>query len=100
MDIENKRFSVEDIFNLVEMQHHTISISFIPDSKSYSKYKNGITLTQISNFILEEVLCNIQQKHFTYGEILGIGYNNTPPMGIDVIPVSFNTKDINEIEYK
>lgn len=98
METENKRFSIEDIFNLVEIQHHAIGISFIPDSESYSKYKDGITLTHITNFTIEEVLHRIQYKIFTYGEILGKGYNNTPPVSVEVIPVVFDTKDIDEIE--
>ena len=97
METEDKRFFIEDIFNLVEMQHYAIGVSFIPESKSYSKYKDGITLTQVTNSTLEEVLYRIQNKNFTHGEILGKGYNNTPPISTDVIPVSFNTKDISEI---
>ncbi len=99
METENKRFFIEDIFNLVEMQRHAIGVSFIPGSKSYAKYKDGITLIQVTNSTLEEVLYRIQNKKFAHGEILGKGYNNTPPISIDVIPVSFNTKDINEIEH-
>lgn len=100
METENKRFSIEDIFNLVEMQHHAVGISFIPDSKSYSQYKDGITLIQITNFSLEDILYKLQNKIFTYGEIFGKGYNHTFPMSIDIIPVSFNTQDIDEIEYR
>lgn len=100
METGNKRFSIEDIFNLVEMEHKVIAISFVPDSKSYSQYKDGITLIQITNFTLEEILYRIQNKHFTYGEVRGKGYNNTPSISKDVIPIVFNTKDIWEIEHR
>lgn len=100
METGNKRFSIEDIFNLVEMEHKVIDISFVPDSKSYSQYKDGITLIQVANFTLEEILYRIQNKDFTYGEVLGKGYNNTPPISKDVIPIVFNTKDIEEIGHR
>lgn len=101
METKNKRFAIEDLVGLVALQHHAVGISFIPGSKSYRKYENGITLLQIINVRLEDALFRItQHKAFTYGEIVGAGYDNTPPMGTEeAISVSFNTEDIKEIEY-
>lgn len=99
MEIKEKRFSIEEIFNLVEIQHHAISISFIPDSKSFLKYKDGITLTQITNFTLDEILYRMQHKFFTYGKVFGKGYNNSPPISINIISISFDTQDIYVIQY-
>ena len=31
----NKRFSIEYIFNLVEIQRHAVGVSYMPDTKSY-----------------------------------------------------------------
>ena len=98
METNNKRFSIEDIFNIVEVQNTVISVNFIFGSKSYSKYKYGVTLVQITNTTSKDVI-NKQHKIFTYGEIQGKVYNNTPPMSKDVIPISFDTNDIDEIEY-
>ena len=101
METKNKRFAIEDLVDLVTLKHHAVVISFIPGSKSYHKYENGITLLQIINVRLEEALLRItQHKAFTYGEIVGSGYDNTPPIDTGAISVSFNTEDIEEIEYR
>lgn len=99
MGTKNKRFSIEYLFDLVELQRHAVGISFIPGSRSYRKYKNGITLLQITNVTPEDALHRILSKTFTYGEVVGKGYIVTFPMTTEVVFVSFNTEDIEEIEH-
>lgn len=91
------KFSIEDIYDLVEMQHKAIGISFIPMSGSDQKYSNGITLMSITNYKLETILNNIRDRKNTSGVIIGIGYNNKPEFPNEQI-VQFNTNEIYEIE--
>ena len=40
----NKRFSIEYIFNLVEIQRHAVGVSYMPDTKSYEKFQSAVEL--------------------------------------------------------
>ena len=97
----NERLSIEKIFNLVEMQHHTIGVSFIPNSISYGKYENGFTVLHVLSMDLETALRNMKNQFNTYGVIRVAGYDNSiSPLKSKVIEIEFSTDEIDEIERK
>lgn len=98
--MENKKqWSIEQIFNLVETQHHAIGMNFVPKTKSYEKYEDGITVLHVLSMDLETALCNMKNQSNTYGVIRVIGYDNSiSPLKSKVIEIEFSTDEIDEIE--
>lgn len=93
-----KRFSIEDLFHITEIEKHAIGVQFIPTSPSYNKYEDGVTVLHIHDVELEYILNNIRTEQFTYGIIEATGYDNTPPPTSDPILLKFDTKDIHHTE--
>ena len=58
----NKRFSIEYIFNLVEIQRHAVGVSYMPDTKSYEKYENGFTVLHVLSMDLKTALHNMKNR--------------------------------------
>ena len=85
----NERLSIEKIFNLVEMQHHTIGVSFIPNSISYGKYENGFTVLHVLSMDLETALRNIVCKIFVECSLKGGHFENN----IETIGIGYFGKD-------
>lgn len=95
----NKRFSIEYIFNLVEIQRHAVGVSYMPDTKSYEKYENGFTVLHVLSMDLETALRNMKNQFNTYGVIRVAGYDNSiSPLKSKVIEIEFSTDEIDEIE--
>lgn len=100
--MENKeQWSVEQIFNLVEMQHHAVGVNYMLDTKSYEKYENGITVLHVLSMDLETALQNMKNRFNTYGVIRIAGYDNSiSPIKSKVIEIEFSTDEIDGIERK
>ena len=95
----NKRFSIEYIFNLVEIQRHAVGVSYMPDTKSYEKYENGFTVLHVLSMDLKTALHNMKNRFNTYGMIRVAGYDNSiSPLKSKVIEIEFSTDEIDEIE--
>lgn len=95
----NKRFSIEYIFNLAEMQCHAIAVSFRPSTKSFEKYGYGITVLRVLSVDLETALRNMKNRFNTYGAIRVEGYDNSiSPLKSKAIEIEFSTDEIDGIE--
>lgn len=92
------KFSIEDVFNIVEMKHKSAGIVFKPLSKAYASFPYGVTIIAITNQELEVMLQNILNKRYTRGLIYAKGYDNNPD-NKNEIAIIFHTNDIEEIEY-
>lgn len=92
--MKQQRFSKEDIYNSVEMQHRAICVHFSVGTKSAVTYPEGVTVYSITNIKLEDVLLNLKSKSYTSGIIIGNGCDNSHPIEAGDIEVEFDTKEI------
>lgn len=87
----NKRFCIEDIYKIVCMEHHALSVNFIPTSPSFKKYGSSLTIVDLclSDEDNKKYLRAILSKsELHYGEI------KCKAMMLDEVVI--NTSDIYE----
>lgn len=98
----NTRFSVEDIFDLVEIKHHACSLHFIPTSESYNNIGANVCITQFvcTDIERENLIRSVLNHTHTYGIIKAKTIEQLSNEKLEYLEnIGFSVRDIYEIEH-
>ena len=97
----NHRFSIEDIYYIVEIQKHACGLGFIPTSDAYQRFGSNLTLTEV---ILDEedrqrILHSTMTKNTHYGFIKGMTTDDLSDKQKEyLMKIGINTSNIYQVE--
>lgn len=97
----NHKFSIEDIFDIVEIQTHACGLGFIPTSDAYQMFGPNLTLTEV---ILDEedrqrTLHSTMTRNTHYGFIKGKSTDDLSDKQREyLMKIGINTSNIYQVE--